>query len=104
MLTNVYNKVNYQTNVTLLCREREASEEIQLAARLKVTMDIEREDQQVVDDAWQRDEQQRRLQERLHQLELRQAANNLKVSCMFFCSIFILQTVVKSTCKKMFTL
>ncbi|XP_052805638.1 coiled-coil domain-containing protein 191-like [Mya arenaria] len=60
-------------------KERQAKEEIQLAARLKVAMDTEVDDQHVLEQQRRDEEKQRRLAQRLQELEAREAANNLKI-------------------------
>lgn len=60
-------------------RERQAKEEIMLAATIKVAMDTEAEEQQMIEEQKKYEERQRLLAQRIRELEAKEAANNLKL-------------------------
>ena len=81
-----------------LYREKKAKEEATLAAKVKVAWEQEAEEQVTLELERQREDKQRQLMQKLQDLEMRQAANNLRVSttsplplyvCLFtLCQLF----------------
>ena len=61
-------------------REKKAKEEALMSAKVKVAWEQEVEEQVTLEQQRQREEKQRQLIQKLQELEVRQAANNLKVS------------------------
>ena len=60
-------------------REKKAKDEALLSAKVKVAWEEEAEEQTTLEQERQREEKQRQLIQKLQELEVRQAANNLKV-------------------------
>ena len=60
-------------------REKKTKDEALLSAKVKVAWEEEAEEQTTLEQERQREEKQRQLIQKLQELEVRQAANNLKV-------------------------
>ena len=82
-------------------RERQAKEETLLAAKVKVAIDIEAEQQQSIEYERRHEERQRFLAQRMRELEAKEAANNLRVYFAIIitkCFVHWLKLSINSPC------